>query len=117
MPVPQLRLGVLGELGAREYTLGGDDFLARAGVEIGFQLPELLEPLVPHLSLVVSGGAVVGKRFESTVSYAFGGAGVEIGAALRLVRNLHLTVSFGYHRLEMDGAAFDVFLFRAGLGL
>ena len=117
MPVPQLRLGFLGELGSRDFSLGGDDFLARASVEIGFQLTEVLEPLVPHISFVVSGGAVVGKRFETTVSYAFGGAGVEIGAALRLVRNFHLMASFGYHRLEMDGAAFDVFLLRVGLGM
>jgi hypothetical protein len=116
-PISELRTGVLGELGGRDYSLAGDDLVVRGALELGFQLTELLDPLVPHLSLVVSFGGVVGERFETTVSHAFGGAGVELGAALRMVRNLHLAASLAYHRLEMDGAAFDVFMLRLGLGL
>lgn len=116
-PVEELRLGLLAALGGRDYILGGDDLVARGAVEVGFQLTELIDPLVPHLSLVVSFGAVVGNRFDTTVAYAFGGAGFEIGAALRLVRNLHLSAAFSYQRLEMDGAAFDVFMLRAAVGI
>jgi hypothetical protein len=60
---------------------------------------------------------VVGERFETTVAHAFGGAGVELGGEVRVVRNLHLSASLAYHRLEMDGAAFDAFMLRLGLGL
>lgn len=116
-PVPQLRTGLLGELGGRDYSLAGDDLVARGALELGFQLTEVLDPIVPHLSLIVSAGGVVGERFETTVAHAFGGAGLELGAALRTVRNLHATASIAYHRFEMDGAAFDVFMLRLGLGL
>ncbi|RZO48209.1 MAG: hypothetical protein EVA89_37940 [Sandaracinaceae bacterium] len=116
-PVTELRLAVRGEVGARDYSLGGDDLLAIAGIEIGFQLTEWLEPLVPHISFVVSLGGLVGERFESTVIHGFGGAGLELGLALRLFRNLHLHAALGYQRWEMDGAAFDLFQIRLGAGL
>jgi len=112
-----LRTSVLAELGGRDYSLAGDDFVARAAVSVGFQLTDYLDPFVPHVSLVGTGGAVVGSRFDSTLAYAFGGAGIELGASLRIVRNLHAAMSFSYLRLEMDGAAFDLFAFRVGLGL
>lgn len=116
-PVSELRLGLRGEIGARDYSLGGDDLLAIGGLEIGFQLTEWLEPLVPHVSFVVSFGGLVGERFETTVAHAFGGAGLELGVALRLFRNLHLHAAFGYQRWEMDGAAFDLYQIRLGAGL
>ncbi|HJL19153.1 MAG TPA: hypothetical protein RMH99_26045 [Sandaracinaceae bacterium LLY-WYZ-13_1] len=116
-PLSELRTGLIGELGGRGYSLGGDDLVARGAIEIGFQLTELVDPVVPYLSLVVSAGAVVGERFDTTVVQGFGGAGLELGAAVRLVRNLHLSASVGYQRLEMDGAAFDVFFLRLGAGL
>jgi len=116
-PISMLRTSFLAELGGRDFTLAGDDFVARAAVSIGFQLTDLLDPFVPHVSVVGTGGAVVGSRFDSTVAYAYGGAGVELGATLRIVRNLHVAMSFSYLRLEMDGAAFDLFAFRAGFGL
>lgn len=116
-PVTELRVALRGQVGARDYSLGGDDLLAVASVEIGYQLTGLLDPLVPHASLVVSFGGLVGERFETTVAHGLGGAGLELGAALRLYRNLHLHAAFGYQRWEMDGAAFDVFTFRVGAGL
>ena len=116
-PVSELRTGVLGEIGGRHYSLAGDDLLFRGAVEIGFQLTEIIEPLVPHISFVGTAGGLVGERFETTVVHAFGGAGIELGAALRVVRNFHLHASLSYLRLEMDGAAFDVFAFRVGAGL
>ncbi len=116
LPVPEIRLGVLGELGARDYSLGGDDFIARGGLEIGVQLVSMIEPLVPYASLLVSFGGVVGQRFATTVAHAFGGAGLAIGADLRIVRNFHIGVQGSYQRWEMDGAAFDVFMIRLGAG-
>jgi len=116
-PVSQFRTGFLAEIGGRDYSLGGDDLVVRGAVELGFQLTDLLEPFVPHISVVGTGGAVVAERFETTVAYGFGGAGIELGAEVRLVRNLHVAVSVAYLRLEMDGAGFDVFSFRAGVGL
>ena len=116
-PLSELRTSVLAEAGGRDYALGGDDFVFRAGVGIGFQLTELIDPLVPHISVIATGGAVVGQRFDTSVVYGFGGAGLELGAELRVVRNLHLAASFSYLRLEMDGAAFDLFEVRVGFGL
>lgn len=116
-PVHELRTSVRGAIGSRDYSLAGDDFLVRGGVEVGFQLPHLIDPLVPHVSAVFSLGAIVGERYETTVSHVFGGGGVEIGAELRVVRNLHLAAAFGYQRWEMDGAGFDLFMLRVGVGL
>ena len=117
LPLPELRLGALGEIGSRDYALGGDDLVVRGGVEIGVQLVGWIDPVVPYASLLVSFGGVVGERFDTTVAHAFGGAGLALGAALRIHRNLHLDLHGSYQRLEMDGAAFDVFMLRVALGL
>lgn len=116
-PVPELRTGIIGEVGGHDYSLAGDDLSIRGALELGIQLTELIDPVLPHFSVIVSVGALVGERFETTVAYAYAGGGVELGAALRVVRNLHLNAALSYLRLEMDGAAFDVFMFRAGVGL
>ena len=116
-PIRMLRTSVLAEMGGRDFSLAGDDFVARAAISVGFQLTDYLDPFVPHVAVLGTGGAIVGTRFDTTIAYAFGGAGIELGASLRIVRNLHATMSFSYMRLEMDGAAFDLFAFRAGLGL
>lgn len=116
-PLSQLRTSVLASAGGRDYALAGDDFVFRAALGVGFQLTELLDPFLPHISIIGTGGAVVGERFETSVAYGFGGGGVELGAELRLVRNLHLAAAFSYVRLEMDGAGFDVFELRIGFGL
>lgn len=116
-PLSQLRTSVLAAAGGRDYSLAGEDFVFRGALSVGFQLTELLDPFVPHIAVVGTAGAVVGERFETTVADGYGGAGVELGAALRIVRNLHVTATFSYLRLEMDGAAFDLFELRAGFGL
>ncbi len=116
-PLSQLRTSVLAAAGGRDFSLAGEDFVFRGALSVGFQLTELLDPFVPHIAVVGTAGAVVGERFETTVADGYGGAGVELGAALRIVRNLHVTASFSYLRLEMDGAAFDLFELRAGFGL
>jgi hypothetical protein len=116
-PVSELRLGVLGSLGARDYSLGGDDLVMRAAIEVGFQLTNLLEPFVPHLSFLISFGGLIGERFETTVAHAFGGAGLALGGEVRIIRGFHLGIEGAYLRLEMDGAAFDVVMLRIALGL
>ncbi len=117
LPIPELRVGLLGEVGARDYALGGDDLIARGAVEIGYQLLGLLEPFVPHAVAIASFGAVVAERFESTVAYGFGGGGIGVGGELRIYRNLHVGFQVSYQRLEMNGAAYDVFQLRLFAGL
>lgn len=117
LPVPELRAGLLLEVGARDYALGGDDLVVRGAVELGFQLAHLLDPFVPHVSFLVSFGGVVAERFESTVAHAFGGAGLALGGELRVARNLHLGAQASYQRLEMNGAAYDVVMIRLLAGL
>jgi hypothetical protein len=117
LPIREIRLGALGEIGTHGYSLGGDDFLVRAGVEIGAQLPGWIDPIVPFASVLLSIGGIIGQRFETTVADFFGGGGIALGAELRLYRNLHVSLSGAYQRLEMDGAAFDVLMLRLALGL
>ena len=117
LPLPELRAGVLLEVGARDYALGGDDLVVRGAVELGFQLAHMLDPFVPHVSLLVSFGGVVAERFESTVAHAFGGAGLALGGELRIARNLHLGAQASYQRFEMNGAAYDVVMIRLLAGL
>lgn len=116
-PVHELRTALIAEAGSRDYSLAGDDLFVRGGVEIGFQLPHLLDPFVPHISALLSFGALVGERFDTTVAHGFAGGGVELGGEVRLVRNFHVAAAFAYQRLEMDGAAFDLVMVRLGLGL
>ncbi|MFK7987067.1 MAG: hypothetical protein AB8I08_13670 [Sandaracinaceae bacterium] len=116
-PVSELRTGLLFEMGSRDNARSADDLVMRGALEIGFQLTELADPVVPHISAVVTVGGVVGERFETTVAHAFGGGGVEAGVSLRVFGTLHLDATFGYLRMEMNGAAYDTFLFRATLGL
>lgn len=117
LPIPELRAGLALEVGARDYALGGDDLVVRGAVELGFQLAHMLDPFVPHVSLLVSFGGVVAERFESTVAHAFGGAGLGLGGELRVARNLHLGAQASYQRLEMNGAAYDVVMIRLFAGL
>jgi hypothetical protein len=93
-----------------------DDLIVRGGIEVGVQLLGLLDPFVPHAVLLASFGGVVAERFETTVADAFGGAGLGIGGELRAYRNLHLGFQASYQRLEMDGAAYDVFMIRLFAG-
>lgn len=116
-PWPELRFGVLGEVGARDYAFGGDDLVARGTLEVGFQYAEKLDPFVPHISALVSAGGVIATRFESTLLHAFGGAGLALGGELRLYKNVHAGVQVSYQRLEMTGAAHDVFMLRLFLGM
>lgn len=116
-PVSELRTGLRFEMGGRDNTRSSADIYARGALEVGVQLTGLLDPIVPHLSGVLTVGGIVGERFETTVAHAFAGGGVELGVTLRLVETLHVDATFGYLRLEMNGAAYDAFLFRAQLGL
>lgn len=116
-PVHELRTGIVAEAGSRDYSLAGDDLFVRGGLELGFQLPQLLDPFVPHISALLSFGALVGERFDTTVAHGFAGGGIELGAELAIVRNFHVAAAFAYQRLEMDGAAFDLLMVRLGLGL
>lgn len=116
-PIPELRTSALVSAGGRDYSLAGEDLLFRAAIAVGAQLPAIIDPLVPHIALVVTTGAVLGERFDTFVAYGFGGGGVELGAALRIFRNLHAALTLSYLRLEMNGAALDVFELRLALGL
>lgn len=117
LPISEIRLGIHGGLGAHDFALGGDDLIGLAALEVGFQLTTLLEPFVPHLSLIVAFGGLVGERFDTTVAHGFGGAGVALGGEIHLIRNFHIGLELAYLRLEMDGAAFDVPMIRIVMGL
>lgn len=117
LPVSELRLAAGAEFGARDYSLGGADVVLRGEAEVGFQLTEVLDPFVPYASVVGTFGGVIGERFDTTVVHGFGGGGVALGIELYVFRTLHFGISGSYVRLEMDGAAFDLFRFRLAIGL
>ena len=118
VPTGALRLGLLGELGARQYELGPNDALARAQLMVGYQhLGGELGPIVPYVVAVGTLGVVVGKRFHTTFAHSVYGAGLEAGLGLRLVRSLWTGVALGYQRVTSDGLAYDLFTVRLSLGL
>ena len=118
LPTGRLRLGGLGELGARQYALGPNDALARAQIMVGYQhLGGDLGPVVPYAVVVATVGVVVGKRFHTSFASSVYGMGLEAGVDLRLVRTLWTGIGVGYQRVTSDGLAYDLFTVRLSLGL
>lgn len=118
MPTGALRLGALGELGARHFALGPNDALARAQLMVGYQyLGGALGPLVPYAVVVGTVGVVVGKRFHTSFAHSVYGMGLEAGVDLNLVRTLWTGIGLGYQRVSSDGLAYDLLTVRLSLGL
>lgn len=111
-----VRLGAWAELGAREYQLDADDFLARASVIAGYQ-HVAFRPFLPYVGVVGTVGVAVGERYHTPESYLFGGAGLEVGADVNLVNNLWTGVGVAYLRVSMQGHGYDLFVLRLRVGL
>ncbi len=112
----RFRLGGSAELGARDYRLAQDDALIRGTLIAGYQhLP--LRPFVPYAGVVGSLGALIGKRFRTPATHAFGGAGLEVGADLNLTRTLYVGLGLGWSRVSMRGVGYDLWALRLRIGL
>lgn len=116
LPTGALRLGGSAELGGRDYSLGQSDLVLRATIVAGYQhLPT--RPIVPYAAVVATAGVVLGKRFRTPVAHPLGGAGLEIGADLNLVRTLYVGVGLSYVRAALDGPGYDLWVIRLRIGL
>ena len=117
IPLGGLRLGARAEFGSREYRLGQDDLLAKGTVTIGYQEVSRLGRFAPYAAAIGTLGVLVGNRFHTPTSEVFRGLGVEFGANLRLVRTLYLGGGVAYQRVLMGGFTYNLWVFRAVLGL
>jgi hypothetical protein len=117
LPTGQLRLGLIGEGGGRDYALGGGDAVLRATLVAGWQGTGLIDYVVPYLAAVASCGVVVGQRFATTFASALLGLGIEIGFEVNPVRTLHFGASLAHVRADLDGLGYGLWVVRLFAGL
>jgi len=116
VPTGVVRLEGWAEAGSRSYSLAQNDALIRATVLVGYQhLP--LRPFVPYAGVVGTVGILIGKRFRTPVSHFFGGAGLEIGADVNLVRTLYVGLGLAYLRVSKQAVGHDLWMLRLRVGL
>lgn len=117
LPTGKLRLGLLGEAGVRDYTLGSDDAVVRGTLVAGWQGVGLTRYFVPYVQAVASAGFVLGQRFATTFVDPLFGLGVEIGVEVNPVRTLHFGASLAHVRADLDGLAYALWVVRLFVGL
>lgn len=117
LPTRQLRLGLIGDGGARDYALGGGDAVLRATLVAGWQGVGLVDYVMPYVVAVASCGVVVGQRFATTFADALLGLGVEIGFEVNPVRTLHFGASLAHVRADLDGLGYGLWVLRLFVGL
>lgn len=117
LPTGRLRLGLTVDAGARDYALGGSDAVVRGTIFAGYQDLGRISWLLPYVVGTVSGGVLVGKRFNTTVVDGLGGIGFEAGAEVNPIRSLHLGLGLGAMWVMMDGLHHATWTFRMFVGL
>jgi len=117
LPTGQLRLGLIGDGGVRDYALGGGDAVLRATLVAGWQGVGLIDYVMPYVVAVASAGVVVGQRFATTFADALLGLGVEIGFEVNPVRTLHFGASLAHVRADLDGLGYGLWVVRLFVGL
>lgn len=117
LPTGHLRLGMYVDGGVRDYALGPDDAVLRATLFAGYQDLGRISWFLPYLVGTVTGGVLVGKRFNTTVVDGMAGIGMEAGAEVNPIRSLHMGVAFGGTWLMMDGLHYGTWTFRVFVGL
>ena len=117
LPTGQLRLGLIGDGGARDYALGGGDAVLRATLVAGWQGVGLVDYVMPYVVAVASCGVVVGQRFATTFADALLGLGVEVGFEVNPVRTLHFGASLAHVRADLDGLGYGLWVLRLFVGL
>ena len=117
LPTGQLRLGLIGDGGPRDYALGGGDAVLRATLVAGWQGVGLVDYVMPYVVAVASCGVVIGQRFATTFADALLGLGVEIGFEVNPVRTLHFGASLAHVRADLDGLGYGLWVLRLFVGL
>jgi hypothetical protein len=116
LPTGPIRIGLVAEVGVRQYALSDDDLLLRGTLIAGYQHLGWL-PFAPFAAATATAGGVFGQRFSTTQSWGLGGGGVEVGADLVITRSLWAGLSLGYQRVSMGGSGFDLLILRVRAGL
>jgi len=114
--VHPVRLSFEGAWGLRDYRFGRSDLLLRLAGGLGYELREVLGPVVPYAMATFSVGFLVAERFTVADVAALGGGGVEIGADLHVYAGLFLGVGLAYQRLRASDTPYDAWALRVRVG-
>jgi hypothetical protein len=117
LPTRFIRAGGGVEAGIRTHEFGEQQGVVSGNVFVGYQHLRDLGPLVPYLVALGELGVVLQKRFHTPQSEAYRGAGLELGADVKLVRSLYMGLGVSFMLYTMDGLAYDTFGLRLSIGL
>jgi hypothetical protein len=117
LPTRFIRAGGGVEAGIRTHEFGEQQGVVSGNVFVGYQHLRDLGPVVPYLVALGELGVVLQKRFHTPLSEAYRGAGLELGADVKLVRSLYMGLGVSFMLYTMDGLAYDTFGLRLSIGL
>jgi hypothetical protein len=117
LPTRFIRAGGGVEAGIRTHEFGAQQGVVSGNVFVGYQHLRDLGPVVPYLVALGELGVVLQKRFHTPLSEGYRGAGLELGADVKLVRSLYMGLGVSFMLYTMDGLAYDTFGLRLSIGL
>jgi hypothetical protein len=117
LPTRFIRAGGGVEAGIRTHDLGERQGVVSGNVFVGYQHLQGLGPVVPYVCALGELGVVLQKRFHTPLSEGYRGAGLELGADVKLVRSLYMGLGVSFMLYTMDGLAYDTFGLRLSVGL
>jgi hypothetical protein len=117
LPTRFIRAGGGVEAGIRTHELDERQGVVSGNLFVGYQHLRGLGPVVPYACALGELGIVLQKRFHTPLSEAYRGAGLELGADVKLVRSLYMGVGVSFMLYTMDGLAYETFGLRLSIGL
>jgi len=117
LPTRFIRAGGGVEAGIRTHEFGERQGVVSGNVFVGYQHLRDLGPVIPYVCALGELGIVLQKRFHTPQSEGYRGAGLELGADVKLVRSLYMGVGLSFMLYTMDGLAYDTFGLRLSVGL
>lgn len=117
LPTRFIRAGGGVEGGIRTHEFGEQQGVVSGNLFVGYQHLRDLGPVVPYLVALGELGVVLQKRFHTPQSQGYRGAGLELGADVKLVRSLYMGLGVSFMLYTMDGLAYDTFGLRLSIGL
>jgi hypothetical protein len=117
LPTRFIRAGAGAEAGIRTHELDGRQGLVSGNLFVGYQHLRGLGQVVPYACALGELGIVLQKRFHTPLSEGYRGAGLELGADIKVVRSLYMGLGISFMLYTMDGLAYDTFGLRLSIGL